>query len=210
MQPQANVLDCYNKTAQHYAAKFMDELQHKHLDRILLQAFAAENRTTGKMIDLGCGPGQTTRYLQEHGVNDLLGTDLSPEMVKVAQQAHPSLHFEVADMLALPYADGSFGAAVAFYAIVHFDEAGVKTAFEEIKRILKPDGQFLFSFHIGQQIVHLDNFLDYEVNVDFYFFEMEKITALLTETGFKLIDVMERQPYAEVEYASKRGYVWVG
>ncbi len=63
MQSQANLLDCYNKTAQAYADHFLDELSKKHFDRLLLRAFAAENRDNGQLIDLGCGPGQTTHYL---------------------------------------------------------------------------------------------------------------------------------------------------
>ena len=57
MQRQNNIVDCYNKTAKAYAAKFSNELSKKNLDRILLKAFAAENKANGKMIDLGCGPG---------------------------------------------------------------------------------------------------------------------------------------------------------
>jgi ubiquinone/menaquinone biosynthesis C-methylase UbiE len=61
-------------------------------------------------------------------------------------------------MLQLKYADGAFGAAIAFYSIVHFDYEQIKSAFKEIKRILADNGEFLFSFHIGDEVVHLDDF----------------------------------------------------
>src|SRR5688572_10045706 len=121
MQERKNIIYCYNTTSRKYADKFLDELSYKHLDRILLQAFASENSSRGRSIDLGCGPGQTTRFLFECGVKDILGTDLSPNMVEVAKGSHPSISFEVADMLQLQYADGSVGSAIAFYSIVHFD-----------------------------------------------------------------------------------------
>ena len=208
MQTQDNVIDCYNKTAKNYADKFIDELSKKHFDRIILQSFALENAACGKLIDLGCGPGQTTKYLADCGLTDLIGTDISPEMIKVAGIINPQLHFETADMLALPYPDNSFGSAVAFYAIVHFDYHQLTIAFNEVKRVLTNDGQFLFSFHIGDTIVHRDNFLDHPVSVDFYFFETSKITDLLINAGFDIIDVVERQPYKDIEYASKRAYIW--
>ena len=66
----------------------------------------------------------------------------------------------------------------------------------------------MFSFHAGDQIVHLDNFLEHPVSVDFHFFETGRITALLTETGFEIMDVIERQPYKDIEYASTRAYIW--
>ncbi|MDB5120298.1 MAG: hypothetical protein JWN56_1516 [Sphingobacteriales bacterium] len=101
MQDQKKVIDCYNKTATSYADKFNDELNNKHLDRILLQAFAVENSSKGKLIDLGCGPGQTTKFLSNCGVTDLVGMDISPAMVTVAKHRNPSLQFEIADMLSL-------------------------------------------------------------------------------------------------------------
>jgi ubiquinone/menaquinone biosynthesis C-methylase UbiE len=208
MQNEKDIIDCYNKTAKNYAAEFIDELNKKHFDRLLLQAFAAENSDKGKLIDLGCGPGQTTKYLWECGLTNSIGTDLSPEMIKVAKTINPQLDFETADMLALNYPDNAFGSALAFYAIVHFDYEQVKTAFKEIKRVLVPNAQFLFSFHVGTDIIHLDSFLEQQVNIDFYFLETAKIIELLTETSFSLIDVVERQPYKGAEHESKRAYIW--
>lgn len=209
MQPQSNITDCYNKTANRYADNYFHELEHKHLDQILLQAFAKGNRDKGKMIDLGCGPGQTTRFLREAGVAHLLGTDLSPQMVAVAGQLNPGIPFETADMLALHYDSNSFGAAVAFYAIVHFTEEQVRTAFAEVYRILKPGGQFLFSFHTGTGIVHMDEFLGEAVDIDFHFFETDRILDALKSTGFAVIDCIERRPYKETEYPSIRAYIQV-
>jgi hypothetical protein len=82
------------------------------------------------------------------------------------------------------------------------------TAFKEIRRVLISDGQFLFSFHIGDSIVHLDDFMDCKVNIDFYFFDVNKIVEILLEAGFVVIDSIERQPYKDIEYPSKRAYIW--
>jgi SAM-dependent methyltransferase len=208
MQEKKQIIECYDKTAKNYAAKFGDELNHKHLDKILLSAFALENRSNGKLVDLGCGPGQTTKYLSDVGITDLVGVDISPKMIAVAKDINPAIHFETADMLDLKYPEKNFGSAIAFYSIVHFDIEQLKIAFKEINRVLKNDGQFLFSFHIGDNIVHLDNFLDEQVNIDFYFFDRNEIVGILGETGFDIIDVIERQPYPNIEYASKRAYIW--
>jgi hypothetical protein len=35
----------------------------------------------------------------------------------------------------------------------------------------------------------------------------EKILELLADTGFEIIDAVERYPYKDVEYQSKRGYI---
>jgi trans-aconitate methyltransferase len=118
----ANVRYCYDKTASAYAGNYFGELEKKNLDRILLEAFAKKNKEYGKMIDLGCGPGDTTNFLSKNGVKDILGIDLSAAMVEEARKLSPDLEFQMADMLRLPYNDKSFGSALAFYSIVHFSE----------------------------------------------------------------------------------------
>jgi len=65
----------------------------------------------------------------------------------------------------------------------------------------------VFSFHIGKEIVYLDNFLDKEVNIKFQFFEVERIKALIEEVGFEIVDILKRQPY-ETEYQTERAYIW--
>ena len=209
MPSSENIINVYNKTAKVYAQKFIDELSKKHLDRILLQAFAKENSDKGKCIDLGCGPGQTTKFLSDNGFKDIIGTDISDGMIAKAKELFSTLNFEVADMLKLQYSDKTFSSAIAFYAIVHFTQAQLKIAFKEIHRVLKDKGQFLFSFHIGDEVIRNTNFLDAGGEIDFYFFETETILELLKEAGFKTIDVIERLPYADVEYPSKRAYIWV-
>jgi len=209
MQEEKNIIGCYNKTAADYATQYMDELSKKHLDRMLLQAFATENINNGKLIDLGCGPGQTTKYLWDCGLTNSIGIDIAPVMVNVAKQLNPQLQFETASMLQLPYPDSTFGSAIAFYSIVHFNTEQIPAAFNEIRRILKYNGQLLFSFHVGNDVVHLNHLLGHEVDIDFHFFDTAAIIHLLQASGFEVIDAVERQPYPGVEYPSKRAYIWV-
>jgi ubiquinone/menaquinone biosynthesis C-methylase UbiE len=199
----------YDVVADAYAAELFDELSHKPLDRLLLKQFSADNKGKGKMIDLGCGPGQTTRFLADNGAKDILGTDLSAGMIAKAKELSPHLQFQTADMLKLDFPDGSFASAVAFYAIVHFDMEQLAMALGEIHRILQPGGQFLFSFHIGDDIIHRDEFFGEKVDIDFYFFRTAEVIRLLKKTGFAIIDAIERYPYEGHEHPSKRAYLWV-
>lgn len=185
----------------------MNELNGKRLDRLLLNAFAHDHKEKGRCIDLGCGPGQTTAYLFEQGMHQVVGTDISPVMIETAKKHHPHITFETADMLSLPYNDHGFASALAFYSIVHFTYKQVAAAFAEIARILIPGSAFLFSFHTGEKTVHLDEFLGHEVNIDFYFFDTDKILALLAAAGFEPLEVIERRPYAGAEHPSTRAYI---
>ena len=207
MHQLTKVLNCYDLTAEEYARTFYNELEHKPLDRLLLRRFASENKGKGRIADLGCGTGQTCRFLHEAGATDLVGVDLSGEMIRMARRLNPGIDFEVGNMLELPADDGAFGAALAFYAIVHFTPDEVERAFREIYRVLKPSGQLLLSFHAGTEKTELDEFLGKKVKVTFYFFEVGLILDLLEKCGFRVSEALVRYPYEGVEYPSQRAYI---
>jgi len=209
MSSLSNIKKTYNKVAVKYAEKFMGELDGKPLDRLLLRSFYEDNKHKGPFIDLGCGPGQTAKFLADCGCTDITGADLSPEMMRIAKELNPAIKFEVADMLDLKYAANSFGAATGFYCIVHFDYPVIKTAFEQINRILKPGGQLLISFHTGNEMIHFDEFLKEKADIDFYFLDADKVIALLKETGFNILDALIRYPYP-TEHPTKRAYIRAG
>ena len=108
----------YDRVAGEYARRIFDELEHKPLDRQLLDRFAAGVRDLGPACDLGCGPGHVARYLHEHGVT-VVGVDLSPEMVQTARRLNPGLEFRQGDMRSMGLQDGSWGGIVAFYSLIH-------------------------------------------------------------------------------------------
>jgi ubiquinone/menaquinone biosynthesis C-methylase UbiE len=49
-----------------------------------------------RILDLGCGTGQLTQKIAEHGA-DVVGLDASPEMIGQARQNFPSLRFLLQD-----------------------------------------------------------------------------------------------------------------
>ncbi|MGO4293012.1 class I SAM-dependent methyltransferase [Chitinophaga sp. RAB17] len=208
MNSQEKVLSCYNLVADDYAAERSDELSKKHFDRLLLKEFAAVNKGKGLCADFGCGPGQTTKFLYNNGLKDICGIDLSPAMISAARKLSPQIKFETGDLLNIAYPSGYLGSALAFYAIVHFTHDQIRKCFEEINRVLKTGGDFLFSFHVGDEVVHFDKAHDKEIDVDLFFFKTDDIIALLDGAGFKIIDAIERRPHADVEYQSRRGYIW--
>ncbi len=201
------VKNCYNQTAEEYAKVFYDELSHKSFDRMVLKRFADENKNNGKIADLGCGTGQTTKFLRDSGIENLVGIDLSSEMVKQASNLNEDIDFEVGNMLNLEKPDEEFGAVLAFYAIVHFNYEEIEKAFSEICRTLKTSGQFLFSFHVGTEQTDLEEFLDKKVKITFYYFEVDRILKILENVGFEVLETVVRYPYKDVEYPSKRAYI---
>ena len=57
-----SIRESYDRLAEEYARRIADELQHKPLDRELLDRFAKQTKGRGEVCDMGCGPGHVARY----------------------------------------------------------------------------------------------------------------------------------------------------
>jgi SAM-dependent methyltransferase len=197
----------YDTVSHEYAEKYQNEMDHKPFDRDCLDRLAREVRELGPICDMGCGPGQIARYLHHQGVKTL-GVDLSAKMVEEARRLNPEIHFHQGDMLSLPDEDNSWGGIAAFYCIIHIPREQIVDALREMKRVLKPGGVLLVTFHIGQEVRHFDEWWEKPVNLDFAFYLPNEMEGWLKEAGFDLIETLVREPNPEVEVATQRAYVF--
>jgi SAM-dependent methyltransferase len=203
---QASIRAAYDIACEAYVRKFINELDHKPLDRELLKRFSSVVGSGRPILDIGCGPGHTTAYLTSLGLI-ATGVDLSAKMIEKASQSFPHLRFVVGDFFALPTESSSVAGILAFYCFVHLTPDQLLRALSEMFRVLTGGGVLLLSFHVGAEVVRAENFLDTNAVLDFMFFEPEHVRATLTTVGFTAIDVQTRKPY-DIEYPSKRCYVF--
>ena len=197
----------YDRVAGEYAAQFLDELTHKPLDREFLRRLAALTAGRGRVVDLGCGPGHVARFLHEQGAA-ACGVDLSGAMVAAARRAHPGIPFVQGTMRALPFAADSLAGIAAFYSIIHIPAPEIPAALAELCRVTRPGGVLLLAFHIGDEVIHRDEWWGHPVSLDFALLRPAAIEAALTAAGWAHEMTTERPPYAGAEYPSRRAYVW--
>jgi SAM-dependent methyltransferase len=201
-----DIRESYDSAAAAYAEHLSAELERKPLDRHLLNRFAEQTRGRGRVADLGCGPGHVARYLSEQGVT-IFGLDISPKMVAVAQSLNPDLDFLVGDMRRLDASDASLAGVVLFYSIVHFHVTELAPIFREMRRVLVPGGLALVAFHVGGQVVHVDDLFGARVSLDFRFHVPDDVVTALRSADLAVIEHVEREPYEGAEYPSRRCYL---
>jgi SAM-dependent methyltransferase len=201
-----DVPESYDSAAKAYAEHLASELDQKPLDRHLLNRFAEETRGQGLVADLGCGPGHVAKYLHDQGVT-VIGIDISSEMIRCAASLNPGLEFRVGDMRELSLPTASLVGLVAFYSIVHFDSAELDGIVVQLRRVLASGGLALLSFHMGDQVVHLDDLFGAPVNLDFRFHAPHTVIEALRAAHFAVIERVEREPYEGAEYPSRRCYL---
>ena len=197
----------YDRVAVEYGERFKDEMDDKPFDRDCLDRLAREVGDLGPICDLGCGPGQIARYLHRQGV-ETLGVDLSANMVAEAQRLNPEIHFHEGNMLSLPDPDNSWGGIAAFYCIIHIPREQIVEALLEMKRVLRPGGILLVTFHIGTEVKHLDEWWEKPVDLDFAFYLPSEMEVWLKEAGYELEEPLIREPNPQVEVATQRAYLF--
>lgn len=210
MKPEAHrssVEANYDLLAKEYAKQLFGELRHKPLDRKLLDRFARETKGRGEVCDLGCGPGQIARYLRDAGAS-VFGLDLSEGMLEEARRRNPDIAFRRGDMQALDLPADSLAGIAAFYAIVHIPRPKLAQVFSQMRRVLLRGGLLLVAFHIGDEVIHRDELWGVRLSLDFLFHPVDEVTRALRSAKFEVEEVIQREPYPDVEHQSRRAYIF--
>ena len=95
------------------------------------------------IIDLGCGSGGDTLYLNERGYK-VIACDYSEEALSIINKHIPDAKTLNVDLTkALPFEDNSIKIIIADLSLHYFNEAATKDILKEIKRVLKNDGYLI-------------------------------------------------------------------
>lgn len=98
----------------------------------------------GMLLDLGAGQGQDSRYFAKLGY-DVTSTDISDLALKIskknADKEGLKIKFIEVDIAnKLPFEDNSFDIVYSHLALHYFTDEKTKEVFQEIFRVLKPQG----------------------------------------------------------------------
>lgn len=101
----------------------------------------------GLVVELGCGSGVLARQLVDAGY-DVLGVDLSPAMIELAQQRVPEAEFHVASFSQFPIPPCAAATALGEVFNYLFDaddgRQSLQTVCESVYRALAPGGLLIF------------------------------------------------------------------
>ena len=183
----------YDLTATEYAERFHHHLQDRPLDRAMLTGFAGLAGPDAIIADVGCGTGATSRMLSDIGM-DVVGIDLSPNMIATARRLNPGLHFQVGSMTNLDFEDGLFDGICAWYSVIHIPDELLPRVFSEFHRVLRPDGVALVAFQVGDQPRTFKEMFGEQVSLTFYRRQPDTVALLLDEAGLEPYAGLVREP----------------
>jgi demethylmenaquinone methyltransferase / 2-methoxy-6-polyprenyl-1,4-benzoquinol methylase len=91
------------------------------------------------VLDAACGTGDFAVADLRAGARRVVGVDFSEAMLARARRKEPRVEWVNGDLLALPFADGSFDAATVGFGVRNV--ADLELALSELRRVLRAGGR---------------------------------------------------------------------
>jgi ubiquinone/menaquinone biosynthesis C-methylase UbiE len=161
-----------------------------------------------RILDLGCGIGRHSILFAENGF-EVDAFDLSKEGIKqlneLIRQKKLTIKTTVGDMLSLPYEDKSFDCLLAYHAVYHTDDEGIRKVINEIGRVLVNDGEAFVTFNSQESSAYKDSknqrittntiikAKDHEVGMPHYYATKQDVENLLR--GFQIVEFLHKEEF---------------
>lgn len=190
----------YNHSADNYTA-FQSSLGPV---RLHLKFFCA-NLKGKKVLDIGCGHGRETKYLEEQGL-EIMGIDLSEKLLEIARKNVLGVDFQLMDMRELEFADNSFDGLWINTSFLHLPRVDAERTLAGFHRVLKQGGLMLLSVQghpnelarVVEEISPKEKLIATEqLGWDnprlFTYYDVDELRKLLKKAGFNVIRVVTKK-----------------
>ncbi len=197
MDPYKTTSDSWNKIATRYEEVFMDlELYNDTYTGFcdLLPMRGAS------LLEIGCGPGNITRYmLSERPDFKILGIDIAPNMIKLAQQHNPTAAFKVLDCRLIHTLNPGYHGIICGFCIPYLSQSDCATLLRNCSNLLYKDGVMYLSFVEGDP--QDSGFITDSDGNSMYFnyHSLDEIQKEFKKNNIKTIQIIKK------EYVTKKG-----
>ena len=122
MDNNKTVISVYNKIAKEYADAFSKPSDY-------MDEFLELLPKNGKVLDIGCGVGVDSDYVQTKGFK-IIGVDMSEKMLEIARSNNANVDFRLDDVRSVEFGENEFDGIIASCSLIHISK-------EEVPKTLK-------------------------------------------------------------------------
>ena len=186
----------FNKLANLYESKFMDVSLYADSLVFFCENMPVQN---AKVLELACGPGNITKFLLEKRPDlDILGTDLAPNMLELAQKNNPTARFEVMDLRNISTINTQYDGIICGFGLPYLSKNDAVLLIQNAEKYLKNKG-----------LLYISTMEDDYSNSKFekgstgdeifmHYHEFDYLSAAMTASGLNMIHT-ERKIYKQAE-----------
>lgn len=128
---------------------YLNDIVLQEAEKVILDKYKSQ-LNVWKMLDIGVGGGRTTYHFAKHTA-EYIGIDYSEEMISACSHKYQGLNykFKVCNVLDMSdFADNYFDFVLfSFNGIDYMTHEERQKALQEVKRVIKKGGTFVFSTH---------------------------------------------------------------
>lgn len=143
MNKTQKAVEVFNKNANLYQDRFMDfDLYNDTFDSFC-EAIEKEN---ADILELACGPGNINKYILEKRPDfKILGTDLAPNMIELAQENNPSALFQLLDCRDFTKLNRKFDGIMCGFGLPYLSKEDAIQLIKDANTCLNDDGVLYLS-----------------------------------------------------------------
>ncbi|MBL7901777.1 MAG: class I SAM-dependent methyltransferase [Bacteroidia bacterium] len=148
MDPNQISINTFNDLADLYQEKYFHLQEYNATYTLFCEQVL---KPGAKVLELGCGPGNITRYLLSQRPDfQILATDAAPNMTELAKKNNPAAEVRVMDARDLSVITQTFDALVLGFCLPYLNKEDVTRLFENAYRVLEEGGTMYLSTIEGE------------------------------------------------------------
>lgn len=206
MDHTKNTISIFDRYAREYEAKYMDLIDYQES----LDLFCTHlEKKQGKILDIGCGPGNLCRYIKQKCSHvHILGIDLSSKMLELARMNNPEDQFMTLDCRDIRVIDQTFEAVLCGFCLPYLSKEEAIQLISDVSGLLIPGGVFYLS--TLEDDYGKSGYEGSESGAEgflyIYYHQSDYLLNAMRENGFEILD-LKRRPNQEEEDAAKKNLV---
>ncbi len=188
----------YNKSAERLASKFNNQ-GARVAD--IQEVFSLIKKENSAVLEIGCGNGRDAQEIIKY-TNNYLGIDISPELIKLANEQVLTAQFEVADFETYEFS-GNWDIVFAFASLIHADKNHLTAILSKLHQSLNAGGIVRLSMKYANTYREITKKDEFGIRT-YYLYSLDDIKS--TAKGFSVLksELMELRGQQWLEVILKK------